>query len=368
MEFANTQQNCIPEDRTVGEIIETKLLELGMKQAELSEITGITKSVICDIIKGNRSVTAEMAVLLECAIQIPAFYLLQVQAKHDIDEATNTQRVQNMMSSIYDWKTIKNILPLATLKMLGKMKGNVQDNVRAVFDMFHISSSEELIAMKTSEPEAYLRRSYKIHFDDDTLFTWKHYCFDEASKVIVNKPFKKENIDPLCKALIKIFYENRNTFHRIEEAFFNAGIRLLYINKVGQLPVDGMSFWRDDNPTVILTRRMKNIDSFAFSTMHELGHIKYHLKKGNETLINFDTADRDDIEAVADRFAQDVFMCNEEWNHFMESIKGINPFAIHPKIQILAQTKKINPQILFGRYMHDTNQYRLKRVFETEIK
>ena len=154
----------------------------------------------------------------------------------------------------------------------------------------------------------------------------------------------------------------------MQDAFFQSGIRLLYIYKVGQLPVDGMSFWRDENPPVILTRRMKNIDSFAFSTMHELGHIKYHLKKDDIPLINFDTNDRDNIEEQADEFARNVFISQNEWDEFMDTIRGINPFAVHPRIQSLAERKRINPQILFGRYMHDTKQYRLKRVFETEIK
>lgn len=360
--------NYIPEDRSVGEIIETRLLELGMKQAELAEITGMTKSVICDVIKGNRTITAEMAVLVECAIDIPAFYLMQVQAKHDIDTATNSQRVQSMMASIFDWQTVKANLPLAALKKLGKIKGNVHENVQAVFKMFRVNSSEELLALKSSEQEAYLRRSYKIHFDNDTLFTWKHYCFDEASKVEVGKVFRKEAIAELAKELVQIFYENSNTFSRVQEAFYNAGIRLLYIDKVGQLPVDGMSFWRDDNPTVVLTRRMKNIDSFAFSVMHELGHVKLHLKKGNEPFVNFDTTDRDCIEEQADAFAQDAFINRGEWNAFKETVKGINPFAVHPRIKALADDKNVNPQILFGRYMHDTKQYRLKRVFDTEIR
>lgn len=366
--YAIIQQGYIPEDRTVGEIIEAKLLELGMKQAELAETTGITKSVVCDVIKGNRSITAEMAVLVEYAIGIPAFYLLQVQAKHDIDTASNSQRVQSMMSSIYEWQAIKRILPLAVLKKMNKIKGNVQDNVKTVFEMFNVTSSEELLALKSSEQEAYLRRSFKVHFDDSTLFTWKHHCFYESSKVEVNKPFNKESIALLGKELIRIFYENHNTFDRVKNAFFQAGIRLLYIDKVGQLPVDGMSFWRDNNPTVVLTCRMKHIDSFAFSTFHELGHVKYHLKKDDKAFINFDTADRDKIEAEADEFALNAFISKEEWTDFMKSIKEINPFAVHPRIKSLADRKKINPQILFGRYMHDTNQYRLKRVFETEIK
>lgn len=363
-----TQHGYIPEDRTVGEIIETRLLELGIKQAELAETTGITKSVVCDVIKGNRSITAEMAVLIECAIDIPAFYLLQVQAKHDIETASNSQRVQSMMSSIYEWQAIKNALPLAVLKKLGKIKGNVQDNVQAVCEMFNVASSEELLTLKSSEQEAYLRRSFKAHFDDSTLFTWKHHCFYEASKIEVDKPFNKDSIPSLEKKLIRIFYENNKTFDRVKDAFFQAGIRLLYIDKVGQLPVDGMSFWRDDNPTVVLTCRMKNIDSFAFSTFHELGHVKYHLKKDDKAFVNFDTTDRDKIEAEADEFALDAFISKEEWSDFMDSIKGTNPFAVHPKIKALADRNRINPQILFGRYMHDTNQYRLKRVFETEIR
>lgn len=366
--FTITQQGYIPEDRTVGEIIETRLLELGMKQAELAEATGITKSVVCDVIKGNRAITAEMAVLVECAIGISAFYLLQVQAKRDIDTASNSQRVQNMMSSIYEWQAIKRMLPLAVLKKLEKTKGNVQDNVKAVFEMFNVSSSVELLALKSTEQEAYLRRSFKVHFDDSTLFTWKHHCFYESSKVKVGKPFKKENITSLCDELKRIFYENNRTYDRVKDTFFQAGIRLLYIDKVGQLPVDGMSFWRDENPTIVLTRRLKSVDSFAFSTFHELGHVKYHLKKDDQAFVNFDTSDRDDFESEADEFALNAFISKKEWADFMDSIKGINPFAVHPRIKYLADRKRINPQILFGRYMHDTNQYRLKRVFETEIK
>lgn len=365
---SNIPTSYISEDRTVGEIIENKLMELGMKQTELAEITNISKSVICDVIKGNRAITAEMAVLIECAIEIPAFVLMQVQALHDIENASSSQRIQELMYSIYEWSLIKKKIPVSVLKKLGEVGGNVKENVQNVLQMFEVKSAEELLKLKKSEQTAFLRRSYKIHFDEDTLFTWKHYCFHEARKVAIGISFKEENIDLLTNELIKIFYENENTYSRVREAFFNAGIRLLYIDKVGQLPVDGMSFWRDNNPTVVLTRRMKNIDSFAFSTMHELGHVKHHLKKDQTEYINFDTTERDSIEAKADEFAQNVFIEKNEWQRFMDNVKDINPFAIHKRIESLAKDKRINPQILFGRYMHDTKQYRLRRVFETEIR
>lgn len=358
----------MPKEGTVGEILDNALSVFDMKQTELAEMTGIPKSVICDIIKGNRSISAEMAVLIECAIQIPALYLMQVQTQNEIEEATKSQRIQEMMASIYDWKAIKQQLPVAVLKKLGIINNNAQQNVQSVFKMFEVNSSDELISLKTSDSKTYLRRSHKIHFDDDTLFIWKYFCFNEASKVYVKQKFNKSYIDDLANELIEIFYVNSDTFAKVKDAFFNAGIRLLYIEKVGQLPVDGMCFWRDDNPTVVLTRRMKNIDSFAFSTMHELGHLKYHIKKYDEPLINFDTTDRDNCEAEADKFAQNAFISKDEWDEFIKSIKDVNPFAVHTRIKALAESKKVNPQILFGRYMHDTKQYRLKRVFDTEIR
>ncbi|MBP5422097.1 MAG: ImmA/IrrE family metallo-endopeptidase, partial [Paludibacteraceae bacterium] len=129
-------------------------------------------------------------------------------------------------------------------------------------------------------------------------------------------------------------------------------------------------FWRDDHPTIVVTLRLKNIDNLAFTVLHELAHIVLHLQKKDEgtSFINMENDRTEKVELEADRYAQDTFVSQEEWKTFMNKNAEVNPYAIHTRIAKLAEELRVNPQILFGRYMHDTGLYRLRRVFSSEIK
>lgn len=56
-----------------------------MKRGELSELTGIQKPILNDVIKGKRSLTSEMALLSENALGISAAYLMNIQAQYELD-------------------------------------------------------------------------------------------------------------------------------------------------------------------------------------------------------------------------------------------------------------------------------------------
>lgn len=81
----------------------------------------------------------------------------------------------------------------------------------------------------------------------------------------------------LARELNNVFKENKNTVNKTQEVLNKYGIRFLVVNKVGQVPVDGMSFWIGDTPTIVITERIASIDNFAFTTLHEVGHVFKHL-------------------------------------------------------------------------------------------
>jgi addiction module antidote protein HigA len=57
---------AVPFEAThVGEVIKDELSARDMKQSELSGLTGIQRPILNDVIKGKRSLTPEMALLLE---------------------------------------------------------------------------------------------------------------------------------------------------------------------------------------------------------------------------------------------------------------------------------------------------------------
>lgn len=364
----NKRYPYIAESSTVGVTLQDMLQTREMKQSELADLTGVKTSVICDVIKGNRSMTSEMAVLFESALGISADYLMMTQVQEELEKARQSDKVVDQTRLMDHWSVIKEHVSLSILKKFNMLSGNIQDRVNEVLSMFHSRNIEDFVAIACKEKEqVYFKKSEKLRVDSGALFTWKYYCLDQASKYEINTQYDKKCIDSLVEELRRIFLDNNNTYQKTKDAFEKNGIRLLYIKKEGQVPVDGMSFWNGSNPTVVITRRLHNIDNFAFACLHELGHLKFHLTENSEAMINIDSSDRDEVEAEADIFARNAFVSQERWIAFMERNKSVNPYAIHKKIEELSNELSINPQILYGRYMFETGLYRLRRVFPVDV-
>uniref|UniRef100_A0AB33JHK8 HTH cro/C1-type domain-containing protein n=4 Tax=unclassified Prevotella TaxID=2638335 RepID=A0AB33JHK8_9BACT len=70
-----------------GEMIKDEIRSRGITQKKLSEITGITTSVLNEVLNGKRSVTTEYALLIEAALGIDADIWIRLQADYDKQKA-----------------------------------------------------------------------------------------------------------------------------------------------------------------------------------------------------------------------------------------------------------------------------------------
>lgn len=75
-----------------GEMIKDELKERGMTQKQLAEETGIKPSVLSETINGKRSVSLNVAVALEKALDIPADMWMNMQTQYDLDTANIAER------------------------------------------------------------------------------------------------------------------------------------------------------------------------------------------------------------------------------------------------------------------------------------
>ena len=75
-----------------GELIKDELKERNLTQKELSEKTGIKPSVLSETINGKRSVSLNVAVALEKALNIPAEVWMNLQTQYDLDIANIAER------------------------------------------------------------------------------------------------------------------------------------------------------------------------------------------------------------------------------------------------------------------------------------
>ena len=68
-----------------GELIKDELKARGITQKRLSELSGISPSILSEAIKGRRSISLNMAFGLEKSLGIPAEMWLNLQSQYELD-------------------------------------------------------------------------------------------------------------------------------------------------------------------------------------------------------------------------------------------------------------------------------------------
>lgn len=71
---------------TPGDVLKEYLDILGISQVELSEVTGITKTTIRKIIKGEAPITKAVAIKLEKALERPAHFWMNLEKQYQEDK------------------------------------------------------------------------------------------------------------------------------------------------------------------------------------------------------------------------------------------------------------------------------------------
>lgn len=353
----------------VGEYIKDELDARGMQQKELAMLTGIQPSILNDIIKGRRDVTAEQSVLMGNALGINDDFFYDLQKQFDMDRARLSERVAQQAAAITIWNVLRQFISEKFFKKMGVISLDVKKDVETIFEIFGVKNLEEFLVLQEQEARlAYYKKSEKLATNEADLFSWKYYSMYEAKKMQLPDAFDKKKIEPLCNELNAIFTENMYVVRRTGEVCKKYGVKFLVVNKEGQVPVDGMSFWQGANPTVVLTLRKAAIDNFAFAMMHELGHVMLHLTDGDKVFVNIpEEGMRNIYEDDADGFAREKLIPADKWKLFCQKTMNVSPYQIQPYIKSFSEENCINPQVVFGRYMFDTHFYKVKSSFGSGI-
>jgi addiction module HigA family antidote len=92
-----------------GEILKEEFLDpMGVTVYRLSRETGLSQTRLSQIIKGERSITAETALKLGKFFNVPAEFWMNLQSLYDIEEAQKQYRKElNSIHSIQELKSAK---------------------------------------------------------------------------------------------------------------------------------------------------------------------------------------------------------------------------------------------------------------------
>lgn len=336
-----------------------------LNQKELAKELGVKPSFLNEIIKGKRPVTADIAILLEQILEIPADYWMRFQSQYEIDKARIKDKSIFRLQNIEIWKVIKEYVPINYFRKNGYLIDNLKEDIQIIKMIYNVNSMDELVSTYNKNKLAFYRKSDKLQIDEKNMFAWSSLAYYKAKIQNVNT-FNFDNINQLYKDLNKIFFENNNTITKVQSVLNQYGIKLVLIPKLDKTPIDGFSFWSMNNPAIALTLRHNRIDNLAFTIMHEIAHIDLHLKSNKEkSFMDFTNKSKsDNFETEADMFAQEKLISKDLWNEIVKK-----EFLVgDEKIIEIAEKHLVNPAILLGRISFETNNYSLKTSIDKKLK
>lgn len=355
-----------------GMVLKEVLDEKGLSNKEFASTIGMPASVLSDIINGKRSVTPDIAILLEASLGRDAASWLAIQAARDIEVAKAKEEFLRKQEDIETWKSLQNYCNVRILEKVipGGLGKNTREKINCVFSFFGVEDLYDLRTTFLADVNPSFFRKSSIVSDPVNLFTWKYMAFFASEKSpdpLVS--FDSSNLNVLIPAVKETLFANHETLNNLHDLLSCFGIRLVILPNQQGTHIDGFSFWRGEWPTITLTLRGQKLDILAFTLLHEIYHAYKHLHRGNfeKTCISID-GEKDSLEEKeADTFARNSLIPSVEWQLFKASCLGVSPYAMGPRIRAFSEEHGIHPSIVLGRYQHEFNVFDNGRGIERSI-
>ncbi|MBQ7774052.1 MAG: HigA family addiction module antidote protein [Bacteroidales bacterium] len=129
----------------VGEVIKDELKARGMKQSELAGLIGVQRPILNDVIKGKRSLTPHMALLIGEAMDIPAEMLMKFQTAYELDCARISERVIRQKKYMEAWKVMKDAINVKYYRKKGIIQGNIVEDVNRLYEAYNAKNLDEFL-------------------------------------------------------------------------------------------------------------------------------------------------------------------------------------------------------------------------------
>ena len=113
-----------------------------------------------------------------------------------------------------------------------------------------------------------------------------------------------------------------------------------------------------DHPVIGMTLRYDRLDNFWFCLMHELAHIRFHLKRNGEAffddLADLDIKKVDASEKEADEIAREALVPGVVWKRSAASTVRSSDAAVS-----LARQLHVDPAVVAGRIRYESKDFRV---------
>lgn len=327
------------------EILIESLEENGIGAKEFAIKTGKPEKTISAVLKGESSITPDMAVLFEQVLNIPVHFWLEAQKNYDEYKARVSYQV-NIENAI-EWSTTFPYPKMANLGWVPKTRV-AKEKVINLFSFFNVASQKGFEDYYYNQrARVAFRISLKNQENASVIASWLRQGEIQASK-IVSKEYSKIKLKEILPEVKKLMANQPdNYFLELQSLCTSVGIKLVHTPCLPKAAIHGSTRWINDTPLIQLSGRFKRNDIFWFTFFHEIGHILLHGKK-YISIENIDIeGENEEFEKQADSFASNWLLTESQEKEILRNKKIT-------KDEIVNYSKKFktHPAIIIGRLQH----------------
>jgi HTH-type transcriptional regulator / antitoxin HigA len=327
-----------------GEFVRDELEARGWTQADLAAILNKPLPAVNEIIAGKKAITPETAKALGDAFGVGPEFWLNLESAYRLSLTAPSDANVAKRATLYSVAPVKELVRrkwIAASRDTDDLEGNLLAFYKA--DSLDDIKGRRFAARKASP------------YGETSHSEWAWYCraFQMAEDVHAAR-YSESTMRQEGLAEVHRLTTSEQEVRRVPQVLSGLGIRLVIVERLPRMQVDGAAFWlSDDKPVIAMTLRADRIDGFWFTLAHELAHILNRDQPGLDVnLVGKDrqpTDDKPESEKRADEFAGEFLIPRNEIENF---ILRVRPLYSKVRINQFANRIGVHPGVVVGQLQH----------------
>lgn len=321
-----------------GYYIKEIIDESGLTQEDFAKRLDTTPKNLSYLIRGEQSLSIDIAVKLSRMIGTSVAYWLKLQNSYDtlIAEFKSEEEliVERKVFEYLDYSYFRDNYGLLDLPR------KKDEQIKQVREYLNIAT---LTALTKKDMSVNFRNSTD-NLTEANIVRANAMIQIAANKVLkINAPkYNKQLFEDKVKYALTLTKKHDEFYPLIERAFLEAGVVFIILPNITGSKTNGATKKIGNSIMLMVNDRRLNADTFWFTLFHEIGHIIH-----GDFGISFES-ETGEQEKIANKYADDSLISPERYQDFIRK----NRFDIQSIISFANQIE-CDPGIVLGRLQND---------------
>ncbi len=342
-----------------GTFIMDELEARGWDQVDLAYILGISPSQLNPILTGRVGISYDMAVALGDAFDVSPKFFANLQQHYELQRA---KRPDPGVRTRATWLSKFPIREMIKRNWIAETEADLLDlQMMRFFDANRV----EDVPLVGCQPVAHAAK--KTGYDEITgsQLVWLH----RVRKIAETMEVPKYDRSKLTQALpsIRAHMYDADDFSAIPKLMLGCNVRVVFVQQLPGLKIDGVCTWLGDQPVIGLSLRLDRPDNFCFVLRHEIEHVLQDDGRIDVRQLpcrrfepDRDTSRLPEEERQADMAAAQFLIPEDKVASFMLR-KG--KWISREDVLAFSARHQIHPAIVVGQIQHRRHKAGDKRAF-----